>query len=68
MHTGFWWAKPEGKTSLIRPRCRWDDVKMDLKKWTGLLGLIICIRKRDKGQAVLKMVMNCGFHKMWEVS
>jgi hypothetical protein len=66
MHTGFWWSKPEGKTSLIRPRCRWDDVKMYLKEvdWIAWADNLY----KEKGQAVLKMVMNCGFHKMWGVS
>jgi hypothetical protein len=25
MHRIFWWGKPIGKHTLIRPRWRWDD-------------------------------------------
>jgi hypothetical protein len=40
-------GKPEGKRSLWRPRCRWEDnIKMNLQKvgcgvWTGLSWLSI---------------------------
>jgi hypothetical protein len=40
-------GKPEGKRTLGRPRCRWEDnVKMDLQEvgcgaWTGLIWLRI---------------------------
>jgi hypothetical protein len=36
-------GKPEGKRSLGRPRRRWvDNIKMDFKRWGGLvwIGLI----------------------------
>jgi hypothetical protein len=50
--------KPEGKRSLGRPRCRWEDnIKMDLQKvrlgaWTGLIWL------QDRWRAVVNEVMN----------
>ena len=31
-------GKPEGKRQLGRPRCKWGDIKMDLKE-TGLEGM-----------------------------
>ena len=40
-------GKPEGKSPLGRPRCRWEDnIKMDLEEvrcgaWTGLIWLRI---------------------------
>ena len=31
-----WWGKPEGKSPLGRPRCRWEDnIKMDLQEVGG---------------------------------
>jgi hypothetical protein len=37
MHIGYW-GKPEGKSPLGRPRCRWvDNIRMDLSMgWYGL--------------------------------
>ena len=40
-YTGFLVGKSEGKRTLGRPRCRWDDIKTDLHEvgcegvWTG---------------------------------
>jgi hypothetical protein len=35
MHTGL---GPEGKRQLGRPRCRWEDIKMELQEieWVGM--------------------------------
>jgi len=32
-------GKPEGKTLLQRPRCRWED---NMMVWTGFTCLVIC--------------------------
>jgi hypothetical protein len=32
-------GKPEGKRPLGRPRCRWVDIKIDLKNRMGWYGL-----------------------------
>jgi hypothetical protein len=52
-------GKPEGKTSLGRPRLRWEDnIKMDLLKvewgmdWLGLP------QDRDRCRALVTAVMN----------
>jgi len=31
-------GKPEGKRQLGRPRCRWEDIRMDLREreWEGV--------------------------------
>jgi hypothetical protein len=29
--------KPERKRPLLRPRCRWEDIRMDLRKQGGIL-------------------------------
>jgi hypothetical protein len=32
-------GKPEGKRPLGRPRLKWEDnIKMDLRKWEGVVG------------------------------
>ena len=32
-------GKPEGKRPLERPRRRWEDnIKMDFRKWEGIVG------------------------------
>jgi hypothetical protein len=53
-------GKPEGKTPLGRPRCRWEDnIKMDLqelggggKHWIGLA------QYRGRWWALVNAVMN----------
>jgi hypothetical protein len=51
--------KPEGKRSLMRPRCRWEDIKMDLRE-KGFWGVdwIHLAQNRDWWQALVNMVMN----------
>jgi hypothetical protein len=52
-------AKPEGKRPLRRPRCRWEDIKMDLKE-TGYGGVdwIHLAQDRDWRWALVNTVMN----------
>jgi hypothetical protein len=53
-------GKPEGKRSLGRPKCRWEDnINMDLQEvgcggmdWIGLA------QNRDRWQALVSAVMN----------
>jgi len=53
-------GKPEGKRSLGRPRCRWEDnIKMDLQEvgrggmdWIGLA------QDKDRMRALVNAVMN----------
>jgi hypothetical protein len=56
-------GKPEGKTPLGKPRCRWENnIKMDLQEvrcggmdWIGLA------QDRDRWRASVNAVMNCWF-------
>jgi hypothetical protein len=53
-------GKPEGKSPLGRPRCRWEDnIRMDLQEvgcggmdWIGLA------QDGDRWQAIMNAVMN----------
>jgi len=60
VYTGFWWGKPEGKRSLVRPRRRWEDnIKMDLQE-VGCEGMdwIDLAQDRDRWRALVNAVMN----------
>jgi hypothetical protein len=53
-------GKPEGKTPLGRPRCRWvDNIKIDLREmgWGGL-DWIDLAQDRNQWGALVNMVMN----------
>jgi hypothetical protein len=53
-------GKPEGKSPLGRPRCRWvDNIKMDLREigWGGF-DWIDLARYRDQWRALVNTVMN----------
>jgi hypothetical protein len=53
-------GKPEGKRSLGRPKCRWEDnIKMDLREigW-GCMDLIELAQDRDQWRALVNTVMN----------
>jgi hypothetical protein len=53
-------AKAEGKRSLGRPRCRWEDgIRMDLRE-NGLGGVdwIPLAQDRNRWRAVVNAVMN----------
>jgi hypothetical protein len=52
-------GKPEGKRPLVRPRRRWEDIRMDV----GEIGLevvdwIHLAQNRDQWRAVVNMVIN----------
>jgi hypothetical protein len=52
------------------PRCRWEDnIKMDLQE-VGYEGRdwINVAQARDTWRALVNVVMNFGFHKMWGIS
>jgi hypothetical protein len=53
-------GKPEGKSPLGRPRCRWEDnTKMDLQE-VGCVGMdwIELAQDRDRWRALVYVVMN----------
>jgi hypothetical protein len=53
-------GKPEGKTSLGKPRCRLEDnIKMDLRdiRWGGV-DWIHLAQDRDQWRALVNMVMS----------
>jgi hypothetical protein len=57
--------KSEGKRELRRPRHRWEDnIRMDVREivWRGV-DWILLAEDRDQWQAIVKLVMNLGFHK-----
>jgi hypothetical protein len=48
-------GKPEGKKSLGKPRCRWEDnIKMNLQE-VGCRGMA---QVRDRWRALVNVVMN----------
>jgi hypothetical protein len=52
-------GKPEGKTPLGRPRCRWEDnIKMDRREmaWGGL-DWIRVTQDRDQWRALVNTIM-----------
>jgi hypothetical protein len=53
-------GKPEGKTPLGRPRCRWvDSIKIDLREigWDGV-DWIDMAQDRDQWRALVNTVLN----------
>jgi hypothetical protein len=53
-------GKPERKTPVGRPRCRWEDnIKMDLTEtgWGGMDSIGVA-QDRDQWRAVVNTVMN----------
>ena len=52
-------GKPEGKRQLGRPRCRWEDIKMDLQEMgCGGMDWIEMAQDRDRWRALVNAVMN----------
>jgi len=52
-------GKPEGKTPLGRPRCRWEDnIKMDIQEVGGSGDWMELAQDRDGWRALVNMVMN----------
>ena len=52
-------GKPEGKRPLGRPRCRWEDIKMDLQEvGCGGADRIELAQDRDRWRAHVNAVMN----------
>jgi len=48
-----------GKGLLRRPKCRWEDIRMDLRErgWKGVNWMHLS-QDRDQGQALVNKVMN----------
>jgi hypothetical protein len=52
-------GKPEGKRPLGRPRCRWEDIRMDLKEvGCGGMDWIELAQDRDRWRAIVNAIMN----------
>ena len=63
-------GKPEGKRSLGRPRCRWEDnIKMDLQEVGGSCGdWMELAQDRDRWRALVGTVRNLRVPKMRGIS
>jgi len=57
-------GRPEGRRPPGRPRCRWKDINVDLQEvgWRGMDSIDLS-EGRDRWWALLKAVVNFGFHK-----
>jgi hypothetical protein len=52
-------GRPEGRRPLVRPRRRWEDIKMDLREiGFGDVDWIHLAQDRDRWWALVNMVMN----------
>jgi hypothetical protein len=60
MYRVFLVGKPEGKKTLVRPRCRWgDNIKMDLQKVEfGDMDSIELAQDTESWRVLLNAVMN----------
>jgi hypothetical protein len=52
-------GKPEGKRPLGRLRCRWEDIRIELReiKWDGVDWMHL-VQDRDRWQAPANTIMN----------
>jgi len=54
----FGW-KHDGKRSLERSRCRWEDVSMDFRQiGSEVVGRMHLVQDRDQWRTVVKAIMN----------
>jgi hypothetical protein len=52
-------GRPEGRRPLGRPRCRWEDIKMDLREiGFGDVDWIHLAQDRDRWRVFVNTVMN----------
>jgi hypothetical protein len=52
-------GKPEGKRPLLRPRRRWEEIKLDLRETgRGYVEWIHLAQDRDRWRALMNTVMN----------
>jgi hypothetical protein len=52
-------GKPEGKRPIGRPRCRWEDIKMDIQEvGCGGMDWIELAQDRERGWPLVNALMN----------
>jgi hypothetical protein len=64
MRIGYWWARPEGRRPLGRPRRGWvDNITMDLREigWHGM-NWIHLAQDRAQWRVIVNRIMNQRFH------
>jgi hypothetical protein len=49
--------KPEGKGPLGRSRCRWEDIRKDIRGWGGM-NWINLAQDRDQWRAPVNTIVN----------
>ena len=63
-------GKSEGRRPLGRPRHGWEDYYLNASSRHGMgsMGWIHLAQDRDRWWALVNVVMNLRFHKIWEIS